>query len=439
MRHFSTRDQIESNVPRWGVILLLCGLSLPCPAGELSPLEALGKQIFFDTNLSSPAGQSCASCHAPEVGFTGPISSVNAGQAVYAGAVADRAGNRKPPSVAYASFSPTFSYDAADETYVGGQFWDGRALNLVEQAKGPFLNPLEMNNSSAAEVANKVLRADYRQQFHDVYGAQAHSSDAEVIFDLIAKAIAAYESSTEVNSFSSKYDAYLAGLVTLSAQEQRGLDLFINKANCTACHPHDPDSNGQPPLFTDFTYDNVGAPRNVQNPYYKMAADVNPEGENYRDLGLGGALQQLEQWGQVKVPTLRNIAKKPHAGFIKAYLHNGVFKSIKQVVHFYNARDISPGDFGPPDVVENVNREELGDLKLTDAEEDDLVAFLETLSDGYFVPSTGNIVPGPVADSGEGTLPAGNDRFRGAADVVRVLRFKQRPVNFARQPDQTLR
>ena len=114
-----------------------------------------------------------------------------------------------------------------------------------------------------------------------------------------------------------------------------------------------------------------------------MAASVNPEGRHYVDLGIGGVRKEPAHEGKVKVPTLRNIARKPDETFVKAYLHNGAFKSLEDVVHFYNVRNIRPDEFGPPDVQQNVNRDELGDLGLTDSEEADLVAFLKTLSDGY--------------------------------------------------------
>jgi cytochrome c peroxidase len=430
-------------------LTLIVLLPAAAQGGDLSPLEHLGKRLFFDANLSSPAGQSCASCHAPEVGFSGPNSQVNQQTAVYPGAQPGRFGNRKPPSAAYASFSPEFSYDAADETFVGGQFWDGRANTLVEQAKGPFLNPLEMNNASARDVAEKIKQAEYRPLFERVHGQKSLQADAEAILDMAAQAIAAYESSSEVNSFSSKYDAHLAGRAALTPPEQRGLELFKNKAGCQACHPCEPGSDGAPPLFTDFTYDNVGAPRNARNPFYQMAS-ANPDGAKYRDLGLGGVLKQEDQWGKVKVPTLRNIGKKPSPGFVKAYLHNGCFKSLKEVVRFYNARDSHPGEFPSPDVVENVNREELGNLQMTDAEENDLVAFLETLSDGYFAPEHGprhppgrgaGDPPGPVAGptpaspSGPFTpaRPANGDLFRGARDVLRLEMFQQRQLDIARQ------
>jgi cytochrome c peroxidase len=263
---------------RTGWLLAACmlGLALIPVAGsgaDLSPVEQLGKQLFFDANLSTPVGQSCASCHSPDTGFSGPSSDTNSGSAVYPGAAPGRFGNRKPPSVAYASFSPKRTYKQADETWVGGQFWDGRSDDLIEQAQGPFLNPLEMNNASGAEVVDKVRQARYRPLFERVYGPRAlDTAQTDAAFVQIATSIAAYETSREVNAFSSKYDAYLAKRATLTPQEERGLKLFAGQANCTACHPHEADHDGTPPLFTDFTYDNVGAPRNTANPFYQASA-----------------------------------------------------------------------------------------------------------------------------------------------------------------------
>ena len=368
------------------VVTLLVAVGHASAADGLSPVEELGKLIFFDTNLSTPPGLSCASCHSPETGFTGPDSIINSTTSVYPGAAPGKFGNRKPPSAAYASFSPKPRYDPEDETYVGGQFWDGRAATLMEQAQGPFLNPLEMNNKDAWEVVQKIKQADYRDLYEEVYGDNALDVGpltAEIAFHRAARAIAAYEASSEVNAFSSKYDAYLAGEARLTPTERNGLRVFEGKANCGACHPNRPGDDGSPPLFTDFTYDNVGAPRNPHNPFYRMAASVNPEGRHYVDLGIGGVRKEPAHEGKVKVPTLRNIARKPDETFVKAYLHNGAFKSLEDVVHFYNVRNIRPDEFGPPDVQQNVNRDELGDLGLTDSEEADLVAFLKTLSDGY--------------------------------------------------------
>ena len=384
-------------------------------AQGVTPLERLGKQIFFDANLSKPAGQSCASCHAPETGFSGPDSDTNRKTGVYPGAAPGRFGNRKPPSAAYASFSPRRTLREKDKNWVGGQFWDGRADGLVAQAKGPFLNPLEMNNDSAADVVAKVRASSYRGLFEQVFGQNAFDNQpADVLFDQIAQAIAAYESSSEVNRFRSKYDAYLAKRVSLTPQEERGLKLFVGQANCTACHPHEPQSDGSPPLFTDFTYDNVGAPRNEANPFYLANATVNPEGRQYRDRGLESVTKDEAQAGKVKVPTLRNVAKKPYPGFVKSYLHNGAFKSLKDVVHFYNVRGKELDEFPPPEIKETVNTTELGNLGLSDSDEDDLVAFLETLTDEELPP----LEPKSNARKGYG----------GVREILRVEQYRHKVI-----------
>lgn len=405
-------------------------------SADLSPMEELGKRIFFDKNLSNPAGQSCASCHAPETGFTGPDSDINLQTAVYPGASAGKYGNRKPPSVAYMSFSPKRTYNKEDETWVGGQFYDGRANDLIEQAKGPFLNPLEMNNASAAEVVGKVRSAGYRDLFTRVFGRSAlDANSVDSTFDMIARAIAAYETSREVNSFSSKYDAYLAKRVTLSPQEMRGLELYAGKANCAACHPHGASSDGTPPLFTDFTYDNLGVPRNEHNPFYRADQSANPDGHEYRDLGIGAIVKDVAHNGKFKVPTLRNVAKKPSADFVKAYLHNGSFKSLKEVVHFYNKRLQDPNQFPAPEFPDTVNKTELGNLGLTDQEEDDLIAFLETLTDLAPASSSSNDVathpePRPHAVS--------KGVFQRAGEFRRVERFRERVIQASKQ-NQTWR
>jgi cytochrome c peroxidase len=368
-------------------------------AGALTPQQELGKKLFFDNNLSTSPGQACAACHAPNTGFVGPVSDINAHGAVYPGAIHTRFGNRKPPTSAYASFSPDFHFSEEDGLYEGGMFWDGRALNTIEQAKGPFLNPLEMNNPNMRSVVGKVLRSDYAPLFKQVFiewKMQQATPDAipEIVFDLssdvfvgeayqfIAESIAEYEASPEVNQFSSKYDAYLAGTTTLTAQEAWGLELFEGKANCSACHPSEPDlEEGHPPLFTDFTYDNLGVPKNLENPFYGMPPGFNPAGENWVDLGLGGRPGFEDEIGKMKVPTLRNVGMRPYAGFVQAYSHNGYFKSLEEIVNFYNTRDL--GGWPDPEVAENVNHNELGNLGLTADEVAAVVAFLNTLTDGW--------------------------------------------------------
>jgi cytochrome c peroxidase len=383
------------------LVFALGGFAAGSVAQDLNPMEELGKMLFFDENLSTPPGQSCATCHAPEAGFTGPIPEINAVESVYPGAVHTRAGNRKPPTAAYGGSSPVLFYDEDEDVWIGGMFWDGRATGwtlsdpLAEQALGPFLNPLEQNNPNALLVCGRVARSEYAALFEEVWGPGTLDclNDLEGTYNRVGLSISAYEQSAEVNPFTSKYDYYLAGMVELTDQEALGLELFEqeDKGNCAACHPSQPGAGGEPPLFTDFTYDNLGVPKNLGNPFYDAPRKWNPAGADWVDPGLGGFLaatdyadMAAENYGKQKVPTLRNVDLRPYEGFVKAYGHNGFFKSLEEIVHFYNTRDVEA--WPPPEVAENVNTDELGDLGLTPEEEAAIVAFMRTLSDGYVLP-----------------------------------------------------
>ena len=183
----------------------------------LTQKQSLGKKLFFDENLSTPVGQSCATCHAPEACFANPNADYPVSQGVYK----DRFGNRNDLPAAYAAFSPPFHYDAEEGLYVGGQFWDGRAANLAEQAKDPFVNALEMGNPDEKTVVEKVRSSEYAGLFREVYGTAAFD-DPNKAYDMIADAIAEYEKSSELNQFNSKYDLYLTGKAALTEQERRG-------------------------------------------------------------------------------------------------------------------------------------------------------------------------------------------------------------------------
>jgi cytochrome c peroxidase len=358
-------------------------------AEVLSPKAQLGRVLFFDSGLSEPAGQSCASCHDPGRAFVDPDKNA----ATSKGVIPPLVGSRNTPTSMYMAFSPRFHWDEKEELYRGGQFWDGRAATLEEQAKGPFVNPLEMANPHGKAVVEKVRRAAYAPMFEQVFGKDALKDDDKA-YDRIAEALADFQRTREFAPFSSKYDAYLAGKAKLTKQEMRGLRLFEaeDKGNCAACHPSKPGPKGEPPLFTDFSYDNLGIPRNPDNPFYRLPAKYNPAGELFADRGLGGALKKASEDGKFKVPTLRNIA------VTGPYMHNGYFKTLEGVTAFYNDRDVRPqcdsnrvGEaealkqkcWPAPEVISNVNKDELGDLGLTPREIADIVAFMKTLTDGW--------------------------------------------------------
>lgn len=403
-------------MPRPVIFLNAALAMLPCDALLADEaLNTLGKVIFFDATLSDPPGQACASCHGPGAGFSGPHSEINEAGAVYEGAVQGRFGNRKPPTAAYAAFGPSLYLDPEESHFVGGNFWDGRATGWLlgnpaaDQAQGPFLNPVEHNLPSPDTVVSRVCNGAYGAQFKAVFGPAACDSVVQG-YNAIAQAIAAYESSAEVNPFSSKYDRYLEDpeRYPLADDEALGLELYEreDKGNCAACHPNRPGPGGEPPLFTDFTFDNLGLPRNPDNPWYAMDKSLNPAGDDWVDEGLGGFLKTVprfadraeENLGKHKVPTLRNVDLRPEPGFVKAFMHNGSLKSLKAVVHFYNTRDTKPAcnalrDPRPgsncwpvPEVGINVNTDELGDLGLTEEEEMAIVAFMKTLNDGWQPP-----------------------------------------------------
>ena len=393
---------------------------------KLSLKQKLGKMLYQDKNLSLNRNQSCASCHSLVAvenaagknslvpGFVDPVN-VLTGSAVSNGSITDRSGSLNAPTAAYAAFSPFFHWDEKEGLYVGGQFYNGRAATLAEQAKGPFLNPVEMAMPNKWSVVSRVKeKRKYKKLFkriyniniaeipfypgkHDTkyYAKRAHSPiGVNEVYDRIADAIAAFEKSRHFNKFNSKFDFYLAGMTQLTPQETEGLALFEgDKAKCSACHVSNPtiatDGSQFPPLFTDFTYDNIGLPRNMNIP-----------GQPEPDLGLGGREEiaagdtEGNEIGKHKVLSLRNVE------LTAPYGHNGVMQTLEEIVHFYNTRDVlgrvsdntEPG-FGSegwpePEVLQNVNTDELGDLRLTAEEEAALVAFMKTLTDDY--PSWGN-------------------------------------------------
>ena len=415
------------------VLLGLAGAS--ALAQTLTPVEQLGKQLFFDKISSPAASMSCATCHAPNSGWTGAIGGINLHGAIYRGADPKRFGNRKPPSSAYASFSPIFRFQLLgpdDGRFGGGVMWDGRATGerlgspVAEQALGPPLSPVEQNMPSAKAVCMHVARSKYAKLFVEVWGpGSLDCSDAGIAatYDRIGLSIGRYEASSEVNSFSSKFDDYwraclaagnemeACGLAEgekmvldpggiLTDQEFDGLIEFGEY--CSGCHTSTlPAAPGLPPLFTDNTFDNIGVPKNPDNPFYRMdevylddGSPINPDGADWIDYGLGDFLRTRPEFatyasdndGKHRVPTVRNVDARPGKGWPKAFMHNGVFKSLEEVVHFYNTRDVASEGWAPPEVDRNVNRElfegkPLGNFELDAEAEAAIVAFLRTLTD----------------------------------------------------------
>jgi cytochrome c peroxidase len=385
----------------------------------LTPIEQLGELLYFDENLSQPAGQSCASCHLPPT-FVDPDSDLP----VSAGILPGRFGGRNSPSSAYAMYAPIRHIDG-EGLYVGGQFWDSRATGevlgdpLADQALGPFLNPVEMANRVKKQVIKDIRKSDYADLFEDVWG-RGIFKNVEAAYDCVALSIAAFERTALFGQFSSKYDYYLKTCIEdggdkdacaigagpeataakngiFSKEEWAGFQLFMGEndndgileegegAFCIACHVVDwtPDPGNVvvpdwspdglvPPMFTDFTYDNLGVPKS-NHPLLE---------DNRVDLGLGSVVGDPvtgdpDQNGKFKVMTLRNI------GLTAPYAHNGFFESLLDITHFYNTRDVPEENWPAPEVPANVNDGELGNLGLSEEDEANLVLFMKTLSDGY--------------------------------------------------------
>jgi cytochrome c peroxidase len=377
-------------------LLAACGgggtasdVGTPAPA-PLSAQAALGDKIFADVSLSASGRQACASCHSADNAHA-PANDLSV---QLGGPLLDQQGTRQAPSINYLSFNTAFHFDA-EGTPTGGFFLDGRAASLDAQAGEPFVNPVEMANASVADVIDKLSRAAYADEFRGVFGADIFSRPDDAM-KAVKLALAQYQREDgEFHPFTSKYDEFLRGKAQLSVQELRGLALFNDptKGNCIGCHPSGKSADGSFPLFTDFTYDNLGIPRNPA-----IAANADPA---HFDLGLcerPELASRADLCGAFKVPSLRNVARR------HVFFHNGRFSSLKDAITFYVQRDTNPEKWYPLNADgsvdkfddlparyhANVNTVEVpynrhpGEAPaLSDAEVDDVIAFLQTLSDGY--------------------------------------------------------
>jgi len=406
---------------------------------DVAALSALGKHVFFD-DISVPATQACVSCHDPGAGWTSPDATVNAGPVVLPGAFGT-SGNRKPPTVGYAAFSSNFgSCDGSlPQNCSGGNFWDGRATGqtvgpevfdgdpelqaayegflgpLADQALGPFGNPVEHNIApgsttlpAAEGVCAVVAAAPYAPLFEVAWGEplDCTPAGADLSFKRIGVAISAWEHSDEVISFSSLRDLALLNdtdgvfpLDDLTAEENLGHDLFFSAAKCFRCHEGlpagDAELAGSEPrqLYLDNSFHHLGLPPNFDAANFDS---LNP------DLGLAEFTGDPLHEGAFRTPSLRNVDRRPDSGFTKAYMHNGYFKTLEDVVHFYNtatiktecpagttAADARLNDCWPAPEIDNGRQASafglLGNLGLTPAEEAAIVAYLRTLNDSVEV------------------------------------------------------
>jgi cytochrome c peroxidase len=381
------------------------------PAPSAADLAALGKQIFFDPSLSASGRLSCASCHSPGHAYGPP----NGCAVQLGGPDLSLQGARAVPSLRYTLnrtplWSKAYVSSAADrilegnEPPAGGFGWDGRFNSLREQAAFPLLAPNEMANSSPAEVAAKLRRAPYAQEFRRLFGLQI-LDDPAAAYTRALSALERFElDDPSFHPYTSKYDGFLEGTAALSAQELRGLALFNDprRGNCASCHLDAKGADGSHPNFTDYQFEALGVPRNPEIRANASAA--------YFDDGLCGPLRtdqahQAAYCGMFKTPTLRNVAIRA------TFFHNGRFHSLKEALRFYVRRDTDPklwypvsasgsvgkfDDLPPPlkanvDVIdEPLTRQEGAAPAWNDAEIDDVIAFLKTLSDADAQPASGH-------------------------------------------------
>jgi len=367
-------------------------------------MTELGRRMFFDPSLSASRKLACATCHDPKFAFGPP----NDRATQLGGPALDRAGTRAAPSLRYTQNVPSFSehyFDEskgeADQGPTGGHTWDGRANSLHDQARAPLLSPLEMANDSVESVVKAVVAAEYATDFERVFGEDVFTDSTRASTAVLMSLEVFQQDPKRFYPYTSRYDQWLRKNGALSAREQRGLELFNapNKGNCAFCHVSGITRGGFP-QFTDFGFAALGVPRNQDLP-----ANRDP---NYFDLGLCGPLRtdlssHSEYCGFFRAPSLRNVALR------RVFFHNGVFHTLKDAITFYAERDTNPAKYYgrgvseldssndlPPAARKNVSHDPPFNRKpgeppaLTSSEVDDIIAFLQTLTDADLErPSTG--------------------------------------------------
>ncbi|MEH6445274.1 MAG: cytochrome c peroxidase [Oceanospirillaceae bacterium] len=365
------------------IAVLLVSSSLELAAEPVfETKQALGSALYFDQNLSLNRNQSCASCHAPDKGFIDNRINKTSG-ATSLGSDDVSLGDRNTPTASYASFIPAFSRLKSGE-YRGGQFHDGRANTLQDQAAGPPLNPGEMAMPDKQAILDRLLENKVYQASFAALFAQDTLKNPQSAFLAMTESIASFEKTTLFAPFDAKYDRYLKGEYTMTEQEKLGETLFFSEqfTNCNACHQLKKLPAQSKETFSNYEYRNIGVPIN------QSVRKVLGKKANFIDHGLleNPAVTDIKQDGKFKTPTLRNVA------VTGPYMHNGVFSDLKTVVLFYDkynsrkeSRKINPETnqpWGEPEVVATVALDELTKGKaLTDVRIDALVAFMKTLTD----------------------------------------------------------
>ncbi len=372
-------------------IVPLAGEQARADPATPAELIALGRTIFNDPNLSEPAGTSCASCHDPTTAFSSQNGSANG---LPRGSRRNHFARRTAPSLLYLRYIPSFRYhQEGDDPQVqpfGGLFWDGRVDTVRDLGRQPLLNPDEMNNRDGRRVAEVIRKGAYGGAFTRAFGPAL--DNPETTLAAVGRALEAFLTADEMAPFSSKYDDFIRGRGSLTPQEAEGLRLFKDpaKGGCASCHTlnealRDPVAS----MFTDYGYDAVAIPRNERAP-----RSAKP------DLGLcertDTSVPSNDEGSCLyfRTPSLRNVAVRT------SYMHNGAFRSLRDVVAFYATRATSPRHWyrsGVPfDSVParfrariNVtsppyNRKPGERPALDDREIDDVVAFLRTLTDARY-------------------------------------------------------
>lgn len=368
----------------WVFLLAVTGAG-HCQTNLQDIKEGLGQQLYFDKNLSLNRTQSCASCHDPSSGFVDATNNASKGAASL-GDDRKSLGDRSAPTASYANQTPFF-HQAKDGRYIGGQFWDGRASNLKDQAASPPLAPGEMAMPNKAAVSKRLQENPaYLSLFKRAYG-DAVFDDAETAYDAMTDAIATFEQTDFFSPFDSKYDRYLRGEYELNKQEELGMTLFFSQqfTNCNQCHQLKKRPMTEGETFTDYSYHNIGVPTNKA---LRVLNGLSPE---HADDGLltNPEINDATTRGQFKIPTLRNVA------VTGPYMHNGIFTNLHTVVAFYNKynsksakRQINPESgmqWAEPEIAENISIKELEHgPALDDKRIDALVAFMRLLTDQRF-------------------------------------------------------